>query len=103
MHYEKISSLTMGFLFVMAAIKIQASTTGTVTKSNGKTERVFPSKPVGKPVSIFTINSFLISFVDVPEAVWKKTINFDEATFIKEEQKLTAYFDYNSELVEQLQ
>jgi hypothetical protein len=50
-------------------------------------------------VSVKSKNSFLSDFGNVANVQWVATPQFDEATFAKDDQTLTAYYDIHSELV----
>jgi hypothetical protein len=96
---KKLAILSMGFLFITAVIKIQASTTGSEKRNEINTENVFIVKPSVPPTSVNARNRFVEEFGNVSVVVWKNSKRFDEATFIKDGQKLTAYFDYSGNLI----
>jgi hypothetical protein len=58
--------------------------------------------PIGnkkKEVSYQTREAFYQDFGNVPVSEWKRTSNYDEVTFTSDGQPMTAYYDYNSELI----
>lgn len=53
----------------------------------------------GREVSYQSKQAFIRDFGNIPVNEWERTANYDEATFTKDGQVLTAYYDYDSKLV----
>jgi hypothetical protein len=53
----------------------------------------------GKEVSYLARQAFYRDFGRLPDISWKRGTYFDEATFNKKARKITAYYDYDAELV----
>lgn len=53
----------------------------------------------GSEVSDLSKQSFASDFGEVSDVSWARSTNFDEATFMKDGAKTTAYYDYDSKLV----
>jgi hypothetical protein len=53
----------------------------------------------GIEVSDLTKDQFYSDFGSFPETQWKRTANYDEASFIKDGQVLNAFYDADSKLV----
>lgn len=53
----------------------------------------------GKDVSYQAKQSFTIDFGNIPVSQWKRTANFDEATFTKNGETKTAFYDADGKLV----
>ena len=101
---KTLTFLTMACLFTFATMQSQAQDlanfkTKKETKKEVKTERKALRKLEGPKISNRSINNFSSDFGNISNVVWKRTNNFDEATFTKDGQKLTAYYDYDSNLV----
>ena len=96
---KKLTTLSMIFLLITAAIKIQASTIGNETKNEVRKENNFPGKYPETDVSEFDRTSFIVEFGDKANVVWEKSGNLHEASFIKDGQQTSAYFDFDSKLV----
>jgi hypothetical protein len=101
---KTVTLLTMACLFTFATMQSQAQDLANFknkkeTKKEVKTERKALRKLEGTTVAVLSKNNFITDFADISNVVWKRTNNFDEATFTKDGQKLTAYYDYDSKLV----
>jgi hypothetical protein len=101
---KTLTLLTMACLFTFATMQSHAQDLANLktkkeTKKEVKTERKALRNLEGPTISNRTINNFSFDFGDISNVVWKRTKNFDEATFTKDGQKLTAYYDYDSKLV----
>jgi hypothetical protein len=53
----------------------------------------------GNEVSDRSKQQFYDDFGNIPDAQWERTMNYDEATFTKNGQVLTAFYDFDSKLV----
>lgn len=96
---KKLAILSMTFLFTVAALKTSAWPIGNETKNEAKTESTLPANVSKKTVSEFPMNSFYEDFGKVQNLIWKKSGPFEEATFIQDGQKLTAFYDNMGQLV----
>jgi hypothetical protein len=72
---------------------------GVTIKKEKKSERKALRKLEGKEVSYMAKDAFARDFGNVPVNNWQRTDNFDKATFIKDGQAVTAFYDYNAKLV----
>lgn len=64
-----------------------------------KEERKALRKLEGNEVSDLAKTNFISDFGVTRNVRWRRSAQFDEATFTKDGQRMTAYYDYNSELV----
>ncbi len=69
------------------------------TKNDAKTNRVPLKKLEGTKVSELTKSQFIAEFGNIPDVQWSRTLNFDEAIFTKNGKRMTAWFDYDANLV----
>jgi hypothetical protein len=53
----------------------------------------------GNQVSARSKDAFSTDFGNIPASKWERTANYDEATFTKDSQVMTAFYDYDSKLV----
>ena len=70
-----------------------------VIKSEKKADKKELRKLEGSEVSYQSKQAFYKDFGNIPVSSWKRTMYFDEATFMKDGQTMTAYYDFDSELV----
>ena len=68
-------------------------------KKENREERKELKKLEGKEVSDQSKQAFHGDFGKIPVSKWKRTANSDEATFIKDGEVMTAYYDAGSKLV----
>jgi hypothetical protein len=68
-------------------------------KKEKREERKELKKLEGKVVSDQSKQAFYRDFGKAPVSKWKRNANFDEATFIKDGEVTTAYYDADSKLV----
>ena len=96
------ASVIAAFLAIIS-IHTQAQTTASLNDKESKTEKREARKELNKQreseVSFMAKNNFLVDFDKASDVKWVKGPEFDEATFTKDGQKLTAYYDYKSILV----
>ena len=69
------------------------------TKKEAKTERKALRKLEGTKVSELAKTHFYSDFGNVPNAVWKRVDTYDQVIFTKDGQKMTAFYDYDANLV----
>jgi hypothetical protein len=86
---KKFAILTMTFLFAFSLVQAQTQ----------KTERVPLKKLAGTAVSETAKKNFMTDFSATTNAQWKRVGTYDEVTFTKDGQKLTAYYDGEGNLV----
>lgn len=100
---KKAVVLSMAFLFVVAAVFGQVSKTTTAQTNETKKELKSNLTPLrkleGKTVSSEAKNNFLSDFGNIPNVKWERTVNFDEAIFTKDGKQMTAYYDFEGNLV----
>jgi len=101
---KKLALLTLTTLFALVFAESQAQVKQEKehvqeTKKAFKTERVALRKLEGGVVSSKSMDQFDTDFGKVQNVVWKRSANFDEVTFTKDERKLTAFYDSDSKLV----
>lgn len=89
----------MLLLLTMTAWEASAQTLAKETKKEAKSEKKELRKLKGKEVSSRAKDHFLSDFGNVADANWTRGTQMDEVTFTKDGQKLTAYYDYDSNLV----
>lgn len=70
-----------------------------ITKKEKREERKALRKLEGQQPSYQSKEHFAQDFDHVSNVHWKRTRYFDEATFVKDGQKQTAFYDFKSELV----
>lgn len=96
---KKIIASAIVLLFTMTAWQSNAQTLAKETKKEAKTEKKELRALKGKEVSYRAKDHFLTDFGKIADAKWKRGSQMDEVTFTKDGQKLTAYYDYESNLV----
>jgi hypothetical protein len=69
------------------------------TKNDAKTKRVPLKKLEGTVVSEQAKSNFATEFGNVQDVQWSRTLNFDEAIFNKNGKRMTAWFDFDNNLV----
>jgi len=79
----------------MAVVQTQAQE----TKKEAKTERKALRKLEGTNVNEMAKTNFITDFGNVPGAVWKRVDTYDQVTFTKDGKKMTAFYDYDANLV----
>ena len=70
-----------------------------VIKKEKREARKELRKLEGKEVRYPSKQAFIGDFGNIPVTRWERTANYDEATFTRDGQVMTAYYDYESELV----
>lgn len=68
-------------------------------KKEKKAERKALRKLEGKQASYQAKQQFAADFDNVTNVEWKRTNYFDEATFTKDDHTMTAFYDYENQLV----
>ena len=68
-------------------------------KKEKREERKELKKLEGKEVSYQSMQAFYGDFGKIPVSKWERTAYYNRATFIKDGQVMTAYYDANSKLV----
>jgi hypothetical protein len=92
---KKLIATAMFVLMTLTAWQSNAQTTA----SNQKAERKAAARLDGDKVSSMAKDHFLSDFGNVDNVKWKRGQQFDEATFTKNGQQMTAYYDYQFNLV----
>jgi hypothetical protein len=70
-----------------------------ILKKEKKNERKALRKLEGKKISYLTKQAFISDFGNIPVTQWRRTANFNKATFSTNGQVRTAYYDSDSKLV----
>jgi hypothetical protein len=100
---KKLGIFSLIAIFALASLQLSAKETKNAAtrtqKKEIKTERKELRKLEGNVVSDRSKNAFIANFGNVPNVNWKRTNNFDEATFTKDGEKMTSFFDFDSKLV----
>jgi hypothetical protein len=100
---KRLAILTIMILFVLSVVQVQSQNTPKEQKKEAKkemkSERVALKKLEGKTVSPLAKDSFVVDFGNLPNVTWRRTTNFDEATFTKNGKSMTAYYDISGKLV----
>ena len=99
---KKLATLiTMVFAFfaINAQPQLDEKANTNTPEKVTKPARVPLKKLEGTSVSARTKSNFAVDFPDITDAQWTRSENFDEATFTRDGQKTTAYYDYEGDLV----
>jgi len=72
---------------------------GSLMKKEKKEERQELRKLKGNEASYQAKQAFYRDFGNIPVSQWERLDNFDEATFIKDGQAMSAFYDYDAQLV----
>lgn len=101
---KKVVIFAMTVLFATAVFPTQAQVKQEKiqikdTKKELKTERKALRKLEGTKVSDLAKTQFKSDFGNATNVVWKRFDTFAQATFTKDRQKMTAYYDENAKLV----
>lgn len=101
---KKVVIFAMTVLFALTVLQTQAQVKQEnkkvkETKKELKTERKALRKLEGTQVSELAKTHFKSDFSNATNVVWKRFDTFDQATFIKDGQKMTAFYDESSNLV----
>jgi hypothetical protein len=86
-------------VFAIATVQVQAQALAGNTKKEIKAEKKEARHNHTKEVGFKSKNSFLSDFGDIKDVTWVASPEFDEATFVKDGNTLTAFYDIHSELV----
>lgn len=70
-----------------------------IIKKEKKVERKELRKLEGKEVGSQSKQAFYSDFGNITVSKWERTANYDKATFTKDGQAMTAYYDFDSKLV----
>jgi hypothetical protein len=89
------TALLLGLAICTMNMQSAEAQTGTKSKSAIKA----PKKLEGSNVSEMSKTHFYADFGNIPNAEWRRSINFDEAKFIKDGKDVTAFYDYDANLV----
>ncbi len=100
---KRLALLTMSFLLVAGVAFGQPEQTEKPmvkgTKQEMKTEMVPLKKLKGNVVSELAKNNFNTDFKDVSDVQWKRSANYDEASFIMKGAKMKAFYGDDGVLV----
>lgn len=101
---KKVVIFAMTVFLAMAVLQTQAQVKQEKTQIKGakkelKTERKALRKLEGTKVSNIAKTQFKSDFSNATNVVWKRFGTFDQATFTKNGQKMTAFYDENAKLV----
>jgi hypothetical protein len=96
---KKLAVLSVTILFVAFVIQTQAQVKEKESKNVNKIERKALKKLEKGNVSQQAKNKFYVDFGNLPDVQWTRSENFDEATFTKDGQKMTAFYDIDANLV----
>jgi hypothetical protein len=92
---KKVVVASMAILLAIAVFPSNAQTPPKEIKSERKALR----KLEGAKVSEIAKSHFSSDFRNVSNPSWKRSVQFDEVTFIKDGQEMTAFYDYDANLV----
>lgn len=83
---------------VLAALCLTSYQAQAASRAHKK-DHITLKKLEGVNVSQMSKDQFLVDFGNMPNVKWKRSDNFDEATFQKKGQTYTAFYDDGSKLV----
>jgi hypothetical protein len=106
-------SITLGFIALVSMTTVNAQTEKAAIKKDiariEKQETILSKekqeaklelrKLNGKEVGSQAKQQLMIDFGTNADAIWERTVHYDEATFMKDGKTLTAFYDYDSKLV----
>jgi len=92
---KTIAILAMTIFFALEFVQTQAQE----TKNEVRTERKTLRKLEGTKVSELAKTNFYTDFGNAPDALWKRVDTFDQVTFTKDGKKMTAFYDFDANLV----
>lgn len=92
---KKIILIPIVIFFAAATVQARVNE----TKREKRIERKALRKLDASSVSYDSKQQFFADFGNVPDVQWRRSANFDEATFTKDHQRMTAYYDSESNLV----
>jgi hypothetical protein len=72
---------------------------GQETKNEKKAEKKALTKLEGTEVNALAKSHFNVDFGNIPDVQWKRSANFDEASFTKNGKKMKAWYDVDANLV----
>jgi hypothetical protein len=100
---KKLIASAIVALLAIVTVQVQAQTAAKETKKEIKTEKKEAHKKLrkleGNQVSSRSKDNFLNDFGSVSNVTWTRGGQFDEATFTKDGQQMTAYYGVDSRLV----
>ena len=100
---KKLITSAIVAILAVATVQVQAQTVAKNIKQELKAEKKASHKELrkleGSEVSSRAKDNFLSDFGTVTDVNWSRGTQFDEATFTKDGKTMTAYYDYNSQLV----
>jgi hypothetical protein len=100
---KPLAILSMTFVLAIAVIQTYAQEAEKAavkdTKQELKSERKELRQLEGTKVNENAKNNFVSNFGNLPNVAWKRVDTYDQATFSKNGQKMTAFFDEDANLV----
>ncbi|MDP4291406.1 MAG: hypothetical protein Q8908_10030 [Bacteroidota bacterium] len=104
---KKLAILSVTLLFILAYGQTFAQEANNDANSISKKEKRIERKGdrkelrklLGDRVSEISLKSFKSDFGDIADVKWVRTVNYDEATFTRDNHIYTAYYDADGELV----
>jgi len=108
---KKLLILSTGAIILIATVNAQTSIISikndevslkrqeSEIKKEKREDKKELKKLIGKDVSNRSKQAFRSDFGNIPVNKWERTANYDEATFTKDGQVITAYYDADSKLV----
>ncbi len=92
---KKIAVLTVACLLVLTTAQAQTQS----AKKDPKIKKVSLKKHESTMVGDIDKSQFYSDFGKIANVQWQRTPYFDEATFTKDGKTMTAYYDYDEDLV----
>ena len=97
---KKSAILSFTILFTFFAVTAQAQKEVKAQHTSGvKSERTALKKLEGTSVNPVAKRNFESDFANTSDVQWTRSTNFDEATFTRNNEKVTAYYDSDGYLV----
>ena len=95
---KKLAVVSLTFLFSAMVLNSKAQEKDYEANKGAKTESKILAKLEKGSVSEVAKQQFNSDFGNIPDVQWKRSVNFDEATFTQDGRQKTAYYDSHGKL-----
>ena len=100
---KKLALVLITIIFASVIGTVNGQNLASETKKEGRVEKKVERKALrkleGSVTSEFVKKAFYTDFGNIPDVVFARRDFMDEATFTKDGQETTAYYDYHGQLV----